>query len=134
MAGIWFIFRSGDYPIIHVFLSISDQPCCKIKFVYFWVRLNVIPPFVVFTNLSWSPIFQDIITNHVYGWIVVLRHFLKPDFIGTGIESWRYMLLSLLPSEWIWHYVFLIWPCTGFSMIFRMKYFMRLRWYFLNTW
>ena len=60
-------FRPSIYPIIYVFLSISAQLFCKVKLLSFWVHLNVIPTFVIIKNLSWPPIFQDIITNHAFG-------------------------------------------------------------------
>ena len=127
MKRIWLIFRSGIYPIVHICLSILSQLCCKIKLFSFWVHLNAIPTCVIITNLSWYPIFQDIITRHAYVRIVVFIHFLNPDFVGPIKESWRNMLLYLFPGEWVWHCVYLICPCTGFSMIFQ--------WYFLiDTW
>ena len=69
---------------MHVCLSISAQLFCRIKVVPFWVHLNAIPTCVIITNLSTTPIFQDIITNHASGRIVVFRNFFKPVFIGQS--------------------------------------------------
>ena len=123
MPRIWPKFRSGIYLIMHVCLSISAQLCCRIKLLSFWVLLNAIPAFLMITDLSWPSILQYIITNHASGQVVVFRNFFKTNFIETIKESWRYILLSLLPSELMWHCVQLIWPYTVFSMIIRMKYF-----------
>ena len=113
--------------IMHVCLSISAQVYCKIKLLYFWVHLNTILTCVIITNLSWPPMFQDIITNPYSGRIVLFSNFPRPDFIIPIKESWRYMPLPLIPCEWIWNYVYLIWPCPGFSIVFRMKHTF-LRW------
>ena len=107
----WLRFIYGLYPIIHVCLSIPALLSHKVKILSFWVHLNIIPTWVNIMNLYWPPIFQDIIINHASGWIAVFSNFLKSDFIGPIKESWRYMILSLLPSEWMWHCVYLIWPC-----------------------
>ena len=69
-------FSPSIYPIIYVFLSISAQLFCKVKLLSFWVHLNVIPTFVIITNLSWPPILQDIITSHASGRIVLFINFL----------------------------------------------------------
>ena len=102
---------------MNFFLSISDQLFCRIKLVSLWVYLNAIHTCVIITNLSWPSVFQYIITNHTSVCIVVFRNFLKPDFIGKVTESWSYMLPSLLTCEWMWHWVYPIWPCPVFSMI-----------------
>ena len=91
-------FRYCIFPNLHVCLSISDQRCCKVKLLYFWVHLNALTTCVIVTNFFWPTIFQDIITNHASVNIVVFRYFLNPDFIGPVTESWSYMLLSLLPE------------------------------------
>ena len=96
---IWFRFRAGIYPIMHVCLSISSQLCFKNKRFYLWNHLNTIPTCVIITNLFWPPIFQYIINNHASGRIVVFRNFIKPDSNRPINYSWRFMLLSLLPSE-----------------------------------
>ena len=135
MKMVWLILRAGIYNIMHVCLSISDQLFCKIKLFHVWVNLNAIPTCVIITNLFWTPIFQDIITSPASGRIVVFSNFLKTDFIGTVTESWRYMLSSLLPCELMWHCIYPTWSFPGFSIIFRMKYFMSLQWSFRsNTW
>ena len=135
MKRIWLIFRVGIYPIMHVCLSIPAQLCCKIKILSFWVHLNAIPTCEIITNLSWPPILQDIINNHASVRIVLFRYFLKPYFIETMKESWRYMLLALLQSEKMWNCVYLIWSYPDFSMIFIMKCLIIFQWYFLNdTW
>ena len=133
--NIWLRSRADLYLIMNFCLSISAQLFCKIKLLSFWVHLNVIPTCVIIKNLSWPPILQYIITNHASGWIVVFSNFLKLDFIGPTKESWRYMLLPLTQSELMWHCVYLIWKFPGFSMIFRMRYFMSLQWSLrINTW
>ena len=135
MKRIILIFRAGLHPIMNISLSISAQLFCKIFFLSFWVHLNTIPTCVIITNLSRPPIFQYIITNHASGHILLFSNFLRPDFIGTTKESWRHIIISLLPSEWILHCVNIIWTCPGFSMIFRMKYFMSIQWYLqINNW
>ena len=95
LKRIILIFRSGLYPIMHVCLSILAQLCCKIKLSSFWVHLNTIPTCVIIVNLSWPSMFQYTTTYHASGLIVV---HVKPDFIDTATELWRYMVLSLLPS------------------------------------
>ena len=60
---------------------------------YLWVHLNATPTCVIITNLSCPPIFQDIITNHVSGWLLLFGNFLKPNFIVPIKESWIYILL-----------------------------------------
>ena len=74
---------------------------------------------IIVDHLSWTSVFQDTTTNHASGHIVVFRNSSKPGFIGPFKESWRYMLSSLLPSEWTWHCVYPIWQCSGFSIIFQ---------------
>ena len=91
--------------------------------MYFWVHLNVRTTCVIFSNLFWNSVFQYTITNHTSGSILVTNNFHKPDFIGPVKESWRYMLLLIIPSEWMWHYVYIIWPCPGLSMIFQDEIF-----------
>ena len=135
MPRIWLRFRSGIYTIMHVCLSISNNLCCKIKIVSLWVHLNAIPPCVIVKNLSWPPIFQDFITNRASGCILVFSHLFKPYYIIKIKELWTYMLFYFLPSEWMRHCVYLLWPCPGFSIISRMKYIMILQWSFrINTW
>ena len=97
---IWLRFRYGIYLIMHVWLSISDQSCYKVKILYFWVQLNALTTCVIVTNLFWSTIFQYIITNHASDHILIFSKFLKTYFIGTVTESWRYMILSLIPG-WV---------------------------------
>ena len=99
MKRVWLRFIAGIYPIMNICLSLSAQLCCRIKLVSFWVHLNVRPNFVISSKLSWPDVFQYTPTNYSPGCIVVNINFPKPDFIGTVIESWRYMILSLLPSE-----------------------------------
>ena len=71
-------FRYDIYPIINICLSISYQFFCRIELVYFWVHLNAISTCVIIMKISWPPIFQDIITNHASGCILVFRNFLNP--------------------------------------------------------
>ena len=78
---IWFRLKDGLYSIIHVCLSISYQPCFKIKLVSLWVHLNIRPNCVISENLSWPYVFQYATTNHEYICIVVLRNSTKPYFI-----------------------------------------------------
>ena len=135
MKSILLRLISALYLIMNVCLSITDQICCKIRILPFWFHLNVRPTCVIIMNLYWPPIFQDIITNHDFGCLVVFIKFLNPEYIGSIKDSWRYMLFSLLTSEWMWHCVYLVWPCLGLSIIFRVKYFMSLQWSFrINTW
>ena len=134
IKGIWFRFISGLYPIINIWLYLSTQICCRIILVSFWVHFNIIPTCVIVASLFWSYVFQDTTTNHAYTHIIVNINFLYPYYIGIVMDSCRYMILSFLPREWMGHCVYLIWPCPGFSMIFRVKYFMSLQWYFrINT-
>ena len=95
----------------------------KIKFVSLWVHINARPNCVIVDNLYWTYIFQDTTTNHASGHIVVFRNFPKPGFIGLVKESWMYMLSPLLPSEWMLHCVYPVWPCSGFSLIFQDEIF-----------
>ena len=122
MKKIWLRFRAGFYPIIHISISLSDQLCCRIKFVSFWVCLNIRPTCVIFSNLSWTSAFQYTTTNYASCFIVVNINFPKYYFIGTVIDSWRCIILPFFPSELMWYFVSLILPCTGSSMTFRMKY------------
>ena len=119
MKRIWLISRSGIYPILHIWLLLSAQLCCRIKLVYFWVHINVILTCVIVENFSWPSVFQDIITNNAYGSILVNINFPNTDFIGPVTESWRYMLSPLLPGDRTWHYVYLTWPCLGFLINFQ---------------
>ena len=98
MKWIFLRFKACIYPLIRVFLSISYQLCCKTKLVSFWVHINFRPTFVVVSNPSWPSVFQYTTTNHAPGFIVVNINFPKPGFIGTFTYSWRYMILSLIPS------------------------------------
>ena len=127
MKRIWLRFRAGIYPIMHICLSLSAQFFCRIKLVSFWVHLNVRPTFVIFEKLSWPSVFQYTTNNHAPGRILVNINFPNTYFIGMVTESWRYMLLSLIPSEWTWHCVYLLWIYPGFSIIFRIKSFMSLQ-------
>ena len=119
---IFLRFRYDVYPIMHVWLSISDQLCCRIKLLSFWVHFNTLPTCVIITNHSWLSVFQCTNTDHFPGRIVVHVNYPKTYFIGPYNDVWRYKLLSLLPREWTWNCVYLIWSCSIFSNIFRMKY------------
>ena len=123
MTSIWLRFRSGPYTIIYVCLSISAQLCCKIEIISLWVHLNGIPTCVIFANLSWPSMIQYSTNNHASSYIVVTSNFPNPDCIGPVKYSGSYIILSFLPSEWTWHCVYPIWPCSGFSMPFQDKIF-----------
>ena len=114
-------FRSGIYSIMHIFLSISAQLCCKIKILYFWVNLNARPNFVIVENLYWPSALQDTNTNHAYGFIVLFRNLPTPYLVGPVKDSWRYILSPLLSSECMWQCFHPIWPCPVFSIIFHDK-------------
>ena len=131
--------REGERPgCLHSLAVASPGPCShrylavpvplnfvvNFKPVSFWVHLNAGPNSVIVENLSWPSVFQDTSINHTSCCLVLFSHFPKPGFIGPFKESCRYILSHLLPSEWTWHYVYIIRPCPGFSVIFRIKYFM----------
>ena len=84
----------------------------------FYVHINVRPTCVIFVNLSWPSIYQDTTINYASGRIIATRNFPKPDFIGPFMESWRYMLSPILPGEWTWHCIYLIWLSPDLSTIF----------------
>ena len=108
MKKILFRFKSGLYLIMYVCLSISAQLFCNIKLMSFWVHPNVGTNCVTVTNLAWPYMFQYTTTNYASGRIVVTRKFPNPDLIGPVDYSWRYMISSLLPSEWTLHCVYLM--------------------------
>ena len=97
--SVWLRFRDIIYLVMHVCISISAQFFCKIEIMPFWVHLNYISTCVIITNLFWYPLFQDIIMNHSSGCIVVFSNLIKPDSIDPINKSWRYIILSLLPSD-----------------------------------
>ena len=76
------IFIAGIYPIIYIWISISDQLCCKIKLFTFLVHLDVIPNCLIIDTLYLISVLQDNTTNNAYNHIVALINFPKPDFIG----------------------------------------------------
>ena len=135
MTRTIYIFRAFIFPSMHVCLSTLAQICCKIRLVSFWVNLNDRHSCVIVYNLYWTSVFKDATNKNSHDCIVVFRNFHRPDFIGTVKESWWYMLSPVLPSSWIWHCAYPIWSSPGFSMNFRMKYFITLQLYFsTNTW
>ena len=135
MTWIWFIFKYDIYLLVHVCLSTSAQLCCKIKLVSFWVHLNVRPTCVIVANFSWSSVSQYSTNNHSPGSIVVNINLPNPNIFGPVTESCRYMLLSLLPSEWTWHCVISCDHIPFSQLFFRMKSFMSIQWYFrINNW
>ena len=138
MESIWLRLRAGSYPIMNACPSISAQFFCKIKLFSFWVHLNAIPTCVIIYNLSWTYVFHYTTTYHATGSIVVHVNSPKPDFIGTATDSWRYMILYLLPSDWMWHCFYIIWSCPGFSIIFHDEIFYEypmifLDWYLIGS-
>ena len=132
MPRVSLISVAGPDAIVHVLFSIPDQICCENLLVFLWVYLNTRYSCVVIQSLYWTSVLQGTATKHTSVFSVVLQIFPKTDLIDTFKESYRWMISYLLPSEWKWHCVYLIWTCPGFSIISMMKYFMRFQWYFLN--
>ena len=71
---------------MRVCLSISAQLFCKIKLVYFWVKLDFRTTCVIVVKISWTSVFQYITTNHAPGHIAETINFPKPGFIGPNKE------------------------------------------------
>ena len=88
-----------------------------------WVQLIARPNCVIIDNLSWTSLLQYTTTNHTSGSILVFRNFPKHDFIGTVKDSWRCVVSSLLSIEWKWQFIYTIWTCSGFSIIFQNEIF-----------
>ena len=143
--NLYFFWKSIEK--IYIWVNLHYMNCIHILFLNlnwtvlwskissFWVRLNAIPTCVIIVKLFWPSVFQYITTNHASGYIVVHVKFPKPDFIWPNTQSWRYIILSHLPSQWMWHSVYLIWSCPVFSIIFRIKYVMSLQWSFwIHIW
>ena len=55
--------------------------------VYFWVKLNTRPNFVVVQNLHLTSVLKDTTTNHNYVCIVVFFNLPNTDFIVKVKES-----------------------------------------------
>ena len=119
---VWLRPRDGPDPIKNLCLSISDNIFCKIEPVSFWVQLNSIPNCVIDENLYWPYVIQYTTKNHTSGCIAVLIIPPKPDIIGKLKEPRRCILSYLIPSEWMWHFVYPIWPCTSLSIMFQGEY------------
>ena len=92
--------RAGTEHILYVCLSISDQICCKIMIVYFWVNLDIRPNFVIVQNLYLPSVLQYTTTNHNSRCIVVLWNWTNPDFIFKVKESHRFMISFFFP-KWV---------------------------------
>ena len=96
MPSIWLRYRSGIYPIMNFCLSILAQLCFKIKLASFWVHLNSITPWVIFTNLSWYPIFKDYIYQP-FLWSDCIIQTLHPDWFywsNQGVIEVYYIIPS----------------------------------------
>ena len=118
MTRVWLIPRAVTGTISHVFLSISDQLCCEIMILSFWVHINTIPNCGIVQNIFWNSVLQDTTTNHTYSFIVVFRNFTNPYLFGPVKDSQRCIISSLIPCEWTWQFFCPIWTYPGLSVIF----------------
>ena len=135
MKRIWLRFRSGIDTIMHVWLSIPDQLCCKIKVLSFWIHLNTRLNCITVENLSCTSVIKDNTTKHAYGHIIEFRNICKPDLLFQtrihGCICYNHFSEDSecdtvsIPSD---HILIIQW-------YFSLKYSINLQWYFsMNTW
>ena len=100
MTRVLLIFRSGTYPIVHIWISIPNQLYYEIMFVYFFIHLDVQRNCVFVKNLSCPSVIQHTNNNHTSVYIVLFIKFDKPGFVSIVKESHR-RIISYLLTNWV---------------------------------
>ena len=86
-------------------------------FYLVWGQLKPRPNYIAVQHLYWTYLLQDATANHTSGGIIVFRKFPKTDFLKQSRSHGGVWYHNFYPIEWLWHYVYYIWPRIRFSII-----------------